>query len=64
MGVTLAIVNPVAGGGRAARLWSALALGTEYVMTERAGGAQVLARQALDRGTGRVIAVGGDGTVS
>lgn len=62
---TLAIVNPVAGGGRAAAVWAALSPGgIECVATERPGHARVLARESAARGVERVVAVGGDGTVS
>src|SRR5689334_22737693 len=60
----MAIVNPVAGGGRAARVWARLDLGVACVATERPGHARELARAAAERGVERVIVVGGDGTVS
>ena len=61
----LAVVNPVAGGGRAARIWADLApLGVDCVATERPRHATELARSAQQQGFERVIAVGGDGTVS
>jgi diacylglycerol kinase (ATP) len=58
----LVIVNPAAGGGRAGRAvdWLA-ARGAEVRITSRPGEAEELAAHAGDRG--RVIAVGGDGTV-
>lgn len=66
---TLFILNPAAGHGRAARAWASLreeALrllpDSGCVTTERPGHAAELARAAIERGTARVIAVGGDGT--
>jgi len=58
----LVIVNPAAGGGRAGRAvdWLA-ARGAEVRITSRPGEAEELAAHAGDHG--RVIAVGGDGTV-
>lgn len=63
------IVNPTAGGGRAARLvpWvteqlAAAGAGRPFV-TSRAGEAVDLAAAAVADGAERVIAVGGDGTV-
>jgi diacylglycerol kinase (ATP) len=64
---TLVIVNPAAGRGRAARVWRRLRDGyasVECVMTEAPGDAGRLARKAAERGMERVVAVGGDGTVS
>jgi YegS/Rv2252/BmrU family lipid kinase len=66
---TLVIVNPTAGRGRALAVWERArsALGetanVEYAITSRPGEATVLARAAAERGCGRVVAVGGDGTV-
>jgi YegS/Rv2252/BmrU family lipid kinase len=64
----LLIVNPVAGGGRGRRTWAHLSAGVqsqfECVMTERTGHAAELACAAVREGRSRVIAVGGDGTVS
>lgn len=63
----LAIVNPLAGGGRAARTWATIseaAKHVEYVRTVRPGHARQLASAAAHDGVERVIAVGGDGTVS
>ncbi|MEM7154373.1 MAG: diacylglycerol kinase family protein [Myxococcota bacterium] len=68
---TIAIVNPEAGSGRAARRWAAeepklLARWPELkiVHTERPGHATVLAREALEDGVDLVVAVGGDGTAN
>ncbi|MFO7684790.1 MAG: diacylglycerol kinase family lipid kinase [Desulfobacterales bacterium] len=67
---TLAIVNPVAGWGRAARVWpnllAALAerdglLASWY--TEGPRHAELLAAQARREGIERVVVVGGDGTL-
>ena len=63
----LVVVNPVAGAGRGARVWRHLrgsAADLEWVQTERPGHARELARQAVDAGYERVIAIGGDGTLS
>jgi YegS/Rv2252/BmrU family lipid kinase len=64
----LAIVNPVAGRGRGAKLRAQaraaldrLVPGIEFVETERPGHATGLSRAARDRPL--VVAVGGDGTV-
>ncbi len=60
----LAIVNPVAGNGKAGRLWQRIRaeLACDGATTEGAGHARVLAREAAERGYERVISVGGDGT--
>ncbi len=68
----LAIVNPLAGGGRALRAWAAAepalaALGARVgvARTEWPGHAEALARDAAeDGGWDMVLAVGGDGTVN
>jgi diacylglycerol kinase (ATP) len=72
-GAPTIIVNPTAGGGRAARLVPWLrdraaaaggALGGHtVVVTARAGHAEELAARAVADGVERVVAVGGDGTV-
>jgi diacylglycerol kinase (ATP) len=65
----LVIVNPTAGGGRAARLipWLrerlALRPEVELFVTRRPGDAEERTRSAAARGHDRVVAVGGDGTV-
>ena len=64
---TAAIVNPKAASGRTTRHWPELveALGlSEARFTERPGHAEELARSLLDAGFERVLAVGGDGTIS
>ena len=63
----LVIVNPAAGRGRAARMWQHLQhlhSRVECVATEAQGHARELAIGASRRGAERVVAVGGDGTVS
>jgi diacylglycerol kinase (ATP) len=65
----LVIVNPVAGGGRAARIvgWLRERLRTRpdarLEVTKRPGDAERLASDAGSQGNDRVVAVGGDGTV-
>lgn len=65
------IVNPAANKGGAARRWPAIRaeltqrLGPfEPKLTRAPGHATLLAREALARGTRRIVAVGGDGTVN
>jgi diacylglycerol kinase (ATP) len=65
----LVIVNPMAGGGRAGRLWPRIErrLSTAldsftHVMTNGPCHATALTRTALLNGCERVVAVGGDGT--
>ena len=60
----IAVVNPVAGGGRAGRLWSRLGLDVRCAHTRWPGHARQLAAAAVQAGVRRVIVVGGDGTVS
>jgi diacylglycerol kinase (ATP) len=67
---TVAIVNPVAGRGRAPRDWPRLldAMGPEAYEVETwwsgsGGDAESLAARARREGYGKVIAVGGDGTI-
>ncbi len=65
----LVIVNPVAGNGRAARVWQQVRPDvdglrhSECVMSERVGHARELARAAAQAGYERVVVVGGDGTM-
>jgi YegS/Rv2252/BmrU family lipid kinase len=65
----LVIVNPVAGNGRAARVWKQVRPDVdglrqcECVTSERVGHARELARSAAQAGYERVVVVGGDGTV-
>lgn len=64
------IVNPVAGNGRAGKVWGrvekelhALGFDTRTCVTRRAGDGADLAREALSAGHRTIAAVGGDGTV-
>ena len=68
---TYVIVNPGAGGGKASHQWprieqimQGLGLRYEHVLTEAPGHAIQLAAEAARRGYGRVVVVGGDGTVN
>lgn len=70
-GEAYAIVNPVAGDGKAARAWPHLsaqlrAAGVKHTTayTQGRGDASMLARAALRRGSRLIIAVGGDGTIN
>lgn len=65
----LAIVNPAAGFGKCGKLLDPAlerlrqaGIRFEVAMTERAGHATILAREAFQAGVRRFIAVGGDGT--
>ena len=64
------VVNPVAGGGRTARVWRRLrdvvaaTLPAEHVVTRAPGDAERLAREAVVAGAPLVVAVGGDGTLN
>ncbi len=66
---SLVIVNPVAGNGRAAKVWKHVRLEVgglrqcECLTSERVGHARELAQSAAQAGYERVVAVGGDGTV-
>lgn len=68
---TLFIVNPASARGGTARAWrrerlAIIAAGIDFDehLTTRAGEATVVAREALIAGKTRIIAVGGDGTLS
>jgi YegS/Rv2252/BmrU family lipid kinase len=64
---TAAIVNPRAASGAAARQWPEFvdALGLpEARFTERVGHAREIARELIEAGYDRILAVGGDGTIS
>lgn len=68
---TIAIVNPAAAAGRVEREWPTFErlLGERFGVvdvrrTSRAGDGSVLARQALEAGAERIVALGGDGTVN
>ena len=65
------VVNPASDGGRTGRTWPEMAAsarrhGLEVVerLTESAGHATELAREAVAAGEELVVAVGGDGTVN
>jgi YegS/Rv2252/BmrU family lipid kinase len=67
----LFIVNPASARGTTRRMWARARrelddLGIEFTehLTSRAGEAAQVARQALQSGTKRIIAVGGDGTLN
>jgi len=63
------IVNPVAGGARAVRVWRALRPVAERLapidvrLPESVPAARAAVRDALARGAERIVAVGGDGTI-
>jgi diacylglycerol kinase (ATP) len=64
---TAAIVNPRAAGGKTARAWPSLKIQlgeVETRFTHAPGHATEIARDLLEQGFGRIIAVGGDGTVN
>jgi YegS/Rv2252/BmrU family lipid kinase len=65
---SVAILNPRSGRGNAAKIWARvqahLPAPVEVWETQAPGHATSLARNALDRGSTTVIAVGGDGTVN
>jgi YegS/Rv2252/BmrU family lipid kinase len=65
------ILNPAAGNGRAGREWPALAerlraagIAFRQMVTCGPGDATLLARRAIAEGAGRLIVVGGDGTLN
>lgn len=65
------IVNPVASGGKAGRLWPQLrqllvegGLQFDFELTQYQGHATEIARSALDAGFRHLISLGGDGTVN
>jgi diacylglycerol kinase (ATP) len=66
---TLIIVNPTAGAGRAGELWrrwgdaARRELHADAALTEGPGHARALAAGAVAAGCGRIVAVGGDGTL-
>jgi len=65
---TLFIVNPVAGRSKSLNIWNKIKdhirFPFEYVLTKAPGEAKDIAAGACNRGFTRVVAVGGDGTVS
>lgn len=70
-GPICAIINPVAGGGRGARMWAAireplLAAGLDVpeTLAQRQGQARDAAERAARDGAEIVVAVGGDGTLN
>jgi diacylglycerol kinase (ATP) len=69
MSRTFVILNPNSGKGRGRRLEPQIreafaAQGAEFGLTAAAGDEERLARQAVDAGFERIVAVGGDGTAS
>ncbi len=58
------VVNPVSGAGRTARLWRTLGRGLHFSLTRGPGHATELTSEALAKGEGLVVAVGGDGTLN
>ena len=65
------IVNPAAGAGKAARKWPliqgllrSIGVRFEHELTEAPGHAVELAEAAVKQGYGRLVSVGGDGTVN
>lgn len=68
---TAAVVNPRSSGGKAGRLWPSIAPLLESALgpldarfTERPAHGIALARELLEQGYDRIIAVGGDGTIN
>ncbi len=64
---TAAIVNPASAGGRTGRLWPDIAAGLGRIQvrfTKGPGHATQLARELLQTGCERIVAVGGDGTAN
>src|SRR3954463_2852491 len=67
---TVVIVNPKSQGGKLGKRWTEVAetLGRAFpfdeVMTQGVGDATRLAREALQGGAERIVAIGGDGTVN
>jgi len=69
MSRTFVILNPNSGKGRGRRLEPRIRevfgpQGAEFGLTTKAGDEERLAREAIDRGFDRIVAVGGDGTTS
>jgi diacylglycerol kinase (ATP) len=70
-GRTVAVVNPASSAGRTGRAWpelrralAAAGVEVEERLTTAPGEATELTREALRDGAGRVVAVGGDGTLN
>ncbi len=68
---TLFIINPVSARGTTPRFWAEARRELEKLeikfseqLTSKAGEATEITRRALESGTGRVVAVGGDGTLN
>ena len=62
-----AVVNPKSASGKTGKLWASLAprINIEFAkFTEAPGHATTLARELLEQGFDRIIAVGGDGTIN
>ena len=71
MTYTRLIVNPAAGAGKTARKWPhimarlrSIGLRFDYDITEAPGHARELAKDAVAKGYGLVVSVGGDGTIN
>src|SRR5881396_488151 len=62
------ILNPTAGSPETLRDWQdrveSIARGCPIRVTSHPGGAEALARRAVEDGFGRIVAAGGDGTVN
>ena len=68
---SLFIVNPVAAGGKTARIWpqiekelALLDLSFDFIFTEAPLHATTLAKEGVEQGFENIVAVGGDGTVN
>ena len=67
---TLVIINPVAGGGKAGDRWPEISKkcsflkNSEVLYTQRAGEATQIVREFLKKGFDRILAIGGDGTLT
>jgi diacylglycerol kinase (ATP) len=65
---TLFIVNPIAGRNKSIKIWEKIRhkiyFPHEYILTGAPGEAREIAAEAVSNGFIRVVAVGGDGTVS
>ena len=65
---TLFIINPIAGRNKSKIIWndikSHINIPFDYAFTQTPGDARRFAHEAYSQGFKRVVAVGGDGTVS